>query len=164
MKKILPKVLLAIVLLLVVIQFFRPERNSTAADPLNSIERHYAVPNEIGVILQTSCYDCHSNNTEYPWYSNVQPLAWWLQDHVNEGKRKLNFDEFNTYDAKKKKHKLDEVVEMIEEDEMPLTSYTLVHRDASLSPENKTKIINWARELQKTITYLHDRANDNRLC
>jgi len=151
MKKIFPKILLALGLLLVVIQFFRPERNSSAAEPLNSIDRHYTVPKEIGVILNTSCYDCHSNNTEYPWYSNIQPLAWWLQDHVNEGKRELNFDEFNTYDAKKKKHKLDEVVEMIEEDEMPLTSYRIVHWDASLSPEQKTKIISWAREVQKSI-------------
>lgn len=145
------KVLLSIAILMLIIQFFRPEKNiSTSASP-NSIEAHYTISKEIGGLLQKSCYDCHSNNTVYPWYSNIQPFSWWQQNHVNEGKKELNFDEFNSYDVKKKKHKLDEIAEMIEKDEMPLNSYTLMHRGAILSPQDKDKLITWAKEFQKTI-------------
>lgn len=145
------KVLLAVVALFVVIQFFRPERNvSTSASP-NAIGLHYPVPNEITGILRSSCFDCHSNNTAYPWYSNIQPFASWLQGHIDEGKEELNFDEFKVYDVKKKKHKLDELVEMIEDDEMPLGSYTVIHREAVLSASDRGKIISWAQGLQKTI-------------
>lgn len=145
------KALLIIAILILVIQLFRPDKNISTSTSPNSIEAHYPVSNEIGVILRRSCYDCHSNNTAYPWYSNIQPFAWWLQSHVNEGKHELNFDEFNNYDVKKKKHKLDEVIETIEKDEMPLTSYTLIHRGAILSPQDKDKLITWAKELKKNI-------------
>lgn len=145
------KILLALLILLVAIQLFRPEKNLSGSNNPNAIDVHYTIPKEIGEVLRTSCYDCHSNNTIYPWYSNIQPFSWWLQNHVNEGKEELNFDEFNSYDAKKKKHKLDEVIEMIREDEMPLGSYTLIHRRAELSPQDKEKLISWASKLQKTI-------------
>ncbi len=147
----IPKILFGVVILIVVIQFFRPEKNIATSVLPNAIDRHYPVPREIRAILRSSCYDCHSDNTVYPWYSNVQPFAWWHQNHVNEGKKELNWDEFNSYNAKKKKHKLDEVIEVIEKDEMPLSSYTLIHRDAVLSPQDKDKVINWARKLQKII-------------
>jgi len=145
------KILLALLILLVAIQLFRPEKNLSGSNNPNAIDVHYTIPKEIGSVLRNSCYDCHSNNTSYPWYSNVQPFAWWLQNHVNEGKEELNFDEFNGYDAKKKIHKLDEVVEMIKEDEMPLSSYTLIHRQAELSPQDKDMLIAWASKLQKNI-------------
>lgn len=145
------KILLALLILLVAIQLFRPEKNLSGSNNPNAIDVHYTIPKEIGEVLRTSCYDCHSNNTIYPWYSNIQPFSWWLQNHVNEGKEELNFDEFNSYDVKKKKHKLDEVIEMIREDEMPLGSYTLIHRRAKLSPQDKEKLISWASKLQKTI-------------
>ncbi|WP_316818274.1 heme-binding domain-containing protein [Pedobacter nyackensis] len=145
------KAIIIMAILILVIQFFRPDKNSSASTSANAIEAHYPVSNEIGVILRRSCYDCHSNTTAYPWYSNIQPFAWWLQSHVNEGKHELNFDEFNNYDVKKKKHKLDEVIKTIEKDEMPLTSYTLIHRGAILSPKDKDKLITWAKELKKNI-------------
>lgn len=145
------KILLLLFLLLVVIQIFRPEKNIATATLPEAIEKHYLVPQEIQGILRTSCYDCHSNNTEYPWYSELQPLAWLQQNHINEGKREINFDEFNTNSAKKKKHKLDEVVEMIENNEMPLRSYTLMHKNAILSSQQKNMIIAWATKLQKSI-------------
>lgn len=150
-KNIIKKILIGVVILFVVIQFFRPEKNIATADSPNAIGLHYPVPEDVNALLRTSCTDCHSNNTRYPWYSNIQPVAWWLQDHVDEGKRKFNFDEFNSYDAKKKQKKLKEVVEMIEEDEMPLTSYTLIHRTAALSAQDKAKIIAWAKALQVSI-------------
>lgn len=145
------KVLLATAILLVVIQLFRPEKNTSSSVSPNAMDVHYVIPKEIDALLRTSCYDCHSNNTVYPWYSYIQPFAWWQKKHVIDGKKEINFDEFNSYDAKKRKHKLDEVVEMIQKDEMPLGSYNLIHRKAVLSPQDKDKLISWARELQKTI-------------
>lgn len=145
------KTALTIVIVLIAIQLFRPERNIAVSGSVNAIDVHYPVSNAIKGLLRTSCYDCHSNTTIYPWYSNIQPFAWWQQSHVVDGKKELNFDEFNSYDVKRKKHKLDEVIEVIEKDEMPLGSYTLIHRNAILSPQDKGKLISWAKELQKTI-------------
>ncbi|MEO7529825.1 MAG: heme-binding domain-containing protein [Sediminibacterium sp.] len=145
------KVLLIFAILMLVIQLFRSGRNSSTSASPNAIEANYQVPKEIGVLLRTSCYDCHSNNTVYPWYSHIQPFSWWLQSHVNDGKEELNFDQFNTYNIKKKKHKLDEVVEVIEKGEMPLSSYTFVHRKAVLSAQDKDKIIAWAKALKNAI-------------
>lgn len=145
------KVLLTIVLLLLAIQFFRPKKNVSNQISSDAIEKHYVIPEKTGILLKRSCYDCHSNHTAYPWYSNIQPFAWWLQNHVDEGKRELNFDEFNSYTVKKKKHKLDEVAEMMENNEMPLKSYTLVHKNAVLSSEEKDEIIAWAKALKEMI-------------
>jgi hypothetical protein len=145
------KVLLGIAIIFVIIQFIRPERNKPLVSSANSLERNFNTPKNIAGILRTSCYDCHSNNTVYPWYSNFQPFAWWQQQHVNDGKQELNFDEFKTYVLKKQKHKLDEVIEVIQEDEMPLASYTLIHRNAVLSSNDKLELINWAKQLQKTL-------------
>ncbi|MBE9599548.1 heme-binding domain-containing protein [Pedobacter sp. MC2016-24] len=145
------KALLILAIIILLIQMFRPEQNISASAPANAIEAHYPVSKRIGALLRSSCYDCHSNNTVYPWYSKVQPFAWWLRSHITEGKRELNFDEFNSYDNKKKKHKLDEVVEMIEKNEMPLSSYTLIHKKAVLSSQEKNEIIAWAKELKNAI-------------
>lgn len=122
-----------VVLLLIVIQFFDTDKNIAVVPSENAIEKHYRVPDHVQGILKTSCYDCHSNTTAYPWYNNIQPVKWWLADHVNSGKRHLNFDEFNSYSKEKKLKKLDEVAETVREGEMPLTSYTVV------SPECKAE-------------------------
>lgn len=145
------KALIIFAIIILVIQIFRPDKNISVSPSVNTIEEHYPLPKQIGTLLKSSCYDCHSNNTVYPWYSNVQPFAWWLSSHVTDGKQELNFDEFNSYDVKKKKHKLDEVVEMIEKDEMPLSSYTLIHKKAVLSPQEKDQIIAWAKGLKAII-------------
>lgn len=140
-----------IVLFLIVIQFFDTDKNIATAPSENAIEKHYAVPGHIQGLLKTSCYDCHSNTTAYPWYNNIQPVKWWLADHVNSGKRHLNFDEFNSYSKEKKIKKLDEVAETIREGEMPLTSYTVVHQNAKLSDTQKSEIVQWVEEVKKQI-------------
>lgn len=109
------------------------------------------VPGHVQGLLKTSCYDCHSNNTAYPWYSNIQPVKWWLADHVNSGKRHLNFDEFNTYTKEKKLKKLDEVAETVKEGEMPLSSYTIIHHNAKLSSTDKSEIEKWVVQVKKEI-------------
>lgn len=142
------KIGLGLLFVLVVIQFIRPTRNSSAGESPNEISKFYNVPVEIHAVIKKSCYDCHSNNTEYPWYTNIQPVGLWLQSHVNEGKRELNFSEFGTYEQKKAKHKFEEIEEVVGEGEMPLTSYTLIHRDTKLTAEQSSAIAAWAGALK----------------
>ncbi|QBJ85811.1 cytochrome C [Chryseobacterium gleum] len=140
-----------VVLLLIVIQFFDTDKNIAVVPSENAIEKHYQVPDHVQGILKTSCYDCHSNTTAYPWYNNIQPVKWWLADHVNSGKRHFNFDEFNSYSKEKKLKKLDEMAETVREGEMPLTSYTVVHQNAKLSDTQKSEIEQWVKEVKKQI-------------
>lgn len=135
---------------LVIIQFFPIEENySETIDPSKDFIAMYDVPAGVEETLKTSCYDCHSNNTTYLWYDKIQPVAWYIQDHVDEGKEELNFNEFGTYSAKKKHHKIEEVAELVKEGEMPLTSYTLLHTDAKLSEDQKTELVDWFSALAK---------------
>jgi uncharacterized membrane protein len=147
----LKKILLGLLILLVIVQFIRPSRNQSNAASVNDISAHYTVPDDVQAILKKACYDCHSNNTNYPWYTNIQPIGLWMQNHVNEGKEELNFSEFATYQLKKQAHKLEETAEMLEKDEMPLGSYTLVHKEAKLTKEEKELLISWAKSLQQQI-------------
>jgi hypothetical protein len=149
------KILLLLLVALVIIQFFRPEKNQSTADAPNDISKHYPVPAEVNAILKKACTDCHSNNTEYPWYNNIQPIAWWLADHVKEGKKELNFSEFASYSPKKQHHKLEEVTETVKEGEMPLNSYTWTHKDAILTDAEKRVLADWADKLRKEIAVKH---------
>jgi hypothetical protein len=108
----------------------------------------------VQLILQTSCYDCHSSNTKYPWYASIQPVGWWLNDHVEEGKKEINFNEFASYSPRRKFKKFNEIIEQVKEDEMPLSSYTLIHRNAKLRDEQKKELITWA-SAQKDSMLLH---------
>lgn len=143
------KSLLGIVIVLVAIQFFHPSKNVSNTVSANSISTVFATSEEVQTILKSSCNDCHSNNTIYPWYNNIQPVAWWLNHHVDEGKGKLNFDEFAAYSPRKQYHKLEETEEMLNEDEMPLFSYTITHRDAVLSAEEKQVLIDWTKNIRR---------------
>jgi hypothetical protein len=142
------KIGLGLLAVLVVIQFIRPTKNSSTAESPNEISKYYEVPADIHTVIKKSCYDCHSNNTNYPWYTNIQPMGWWLQSHVNDGKEELNFQEFGTYAEKKAKHKFEEIEEVVRDHEMPLSSYTLIHRDAKLTPEQAAALSSWAGALK----------------
>ena len=135
----------------IVIQFFRPEKNVSAQTSSNDITLLYPIPGDVKTILNKACNDCHSNNTKYPWYSQIQPVAWWLDDHVKEGKKHLNFSEYASYRLRKQYHKMEEVQETVEENFMPLESYTWVHKDAVLTKEEKDKIITWSRAIRDTM-------------
>lgn len=146
------KILLSLLALLLVIQFIRPEKNlSTSVSP-NDITTKFPVPENVNQILEKACNDCHSDNTYYPWYSNIQPIGWWLQYHVNDGKRDLNFNEFANYPSKKQDHKLKELIETVKEGEMPLTSYTWLHGKAKLSEQEKQQLVDWAQGIRNRIT------------
>ncbi|HYE55151.1 MAG TPA: heme-binding domain-containing protein, partial [Chitinophagaceae bacterium] len=97
-----------------------------------------------------------SNNTEYPWYTNIQPVGWWMQDHVDVGKKQLNFSEFGTYPAEGQHHKMEEVIEQVKGDHMPLNSYLWMHGDAKLNAEQKNKVIEWAERLRQHIAQQHN--------
>jgi len=142
------KIGLGLLVVLVVIQFIRPTRNISTSESPNEISKFYDVPAEVHAVLKKSCYDCHSNNTVYPWYTNLQPVGLWLQSHVNDAKGELNFSEFGTYNQKKAKHKFEEIEEVVGEGEMPLSSYTFIHRDAKLTPEQSASIAAWAGALK----------------
>ena len=149
MKKILKTILIVLLIALIVIQFFRPEKNSGVEIAANQITAVQNVPDDVQQILQVSCYDCHSNTTHYPWYDNIQPVAWALQDHIIEGKKELNFSEFATYRVYRRYKKFKEIQKQIKKDEMPLFSYTIPHRNAVLSAENKATLIDWAANSMK---------------
>lgn len=144
MKKYVKPLLWTLLALFVLAQFIRPARN-LSNDQTNHISTKFPVPDTVAAILKVACYDCHSNYTRYPWYANVQPVAWWLADHVEEGKRELNFSSFTTRKVAVQNKKLEEIIEMVRKGEMPLPSFTWVHRDAILSQGQKDMLINWAQ-------------------
>ena len=133
------------------IQFFRPQKNISTALAVNDISTKYAIPANVQATLKTSCYDCHSNNTKYPWYNNLQPVAWFLADHVKEGKKELNFNEFTSYSIGKQYRKLEALNGEVQDDAMPLESYTLIHGDAKLTELQKAAIKSWATILRDSI-------------
>ena len=148
----LKKILIALVFVFIFLQFVRPGKNISEGPYPNHISTKYAVPQNVETILKKACYDCHSNNTIYPWYTNVQPVGLWMQSHVNDGKGELNFSEFATYSPKKARHKMDECIDMVKEGEMPLPSYTWIHTDAKLTQEEKVALTDWASALAAQIT------------
>lgn len=149
------KILLTILVILVLIQFIRPARNVSNTVSANDISKLHAVPSNVQNILDISCNDCHTNNTRYPWYTNIQPVGWWMQWHVNDGKAHLNFSEFGAYEPKRQHHKMEEVIEQVKEGHMPLNSYLWMHKDAKLSDEQKVVLVNWADGVMREIAAKH---------
>ena len=145
------KVLYILAIVLILIQFYRPDlNNSSYESAVNEFILQNNVSSEVESILKTSCFDCHSNHTSYPFYAQVTPISFWINHHVEDGKEHLNFSDWNNYSIKKKLHKLDEIIEEIEEHEMPLRSYTLLHTDAKLNEEASKLLVNWSKKLQNT--------------
>lgn len=129
------------------IQFFPTKRNkSLTVSPADFIEV-YQPSDKISSMLQTSCYDCHSNNTKYPWYAAIQPMAWMLEDHIEKGKEELNLSEFGNLSKRMRRVRLTTMISEIQGDEMPLKSYLLMHSDASLSDQDKEELIQYLEAL-----------------
>ena len=151
------KIMLALLGVLVIIQFFHPDKNvrdpETQQD--SNIEKVLSVPSEVSSILQNNCYDCHSNDTEYPWYAEIQPIHWWINHHIEEGKHELNFDEFANYSIRRQYKKLEEINEEVKDGEMPLKAYTLIHKDAQLNAAQKQTIANWVSAAQEYMRSIH---------
>ena len=151
MKKIFKRILIALLIIFIAIQFIRPAKNRSESISANDISTKYPVPDSVQAILKVACYDCHSNNTRYPWYAEIQPVAWWLNNHIKDGKRGLNFSEFTSYRIKKQFHRLDDINKLVKKNEMPLSSYTLIHTDAKLTEGQKLAIAAWATSIRDSI-------------
>ena len=132
-----------VVAIVLVIQVIPVERNVSTVPAGQSFERTEKVPANVAAILKVSCYDCHSNNTRYPWYSELQPGAYFMAQHIKEGKEELNFDEFNNYSKRRKKAKIKSIISQIEKDEMPLRSYRMMHGNARLSADEKKELLDF---------------------
>lgn len=132
-----------VVAIVLVIQVIPVERNVSTVPPGQSFEKTEKVPANVAAILKVSCYDCHSNNTRYPWYSVLQPGAWFMGQHIKKGRDELNFDEFNNYSKRRKKAKIKSIISQIEKDEMPLKSYRMMHGNARLSADEKKELLDF---------------------
>lgn len=146
------KILLALLLLFIAIQFIRPAHNKSEQVQPTDFAKIYTVPDSIQIILRTACYDCHSENTHYPWYSNIQPLAWIMANHIKNGKDKLNFSEFGNYTVRRQISKLKGIAGQIKDDEMPLSSYKMLHKNARLSQVEKILLIDWMQKKADSIS------------
>jgi hypothetical protein len=146
------KILIALVIIFVTIQFFRPARSSNNQAAGTDISKVTVFPDSVRVIIQNACYDCHSNNTVYPWYSKIQPVGWLLAGHIKEGRDNLNFSEFGEYSQRKQLDKLDAVAAVISDGIMPLPSYKMMHKNARLSTDEKTLLINWTKQAKDSLS------------
>jgi len=133
------KILIIIIVLFALIQLIRPDRTNPPVD--ENIALH--APDKVAVILKRSCYDCHSNETVWPWYSNISPLSWSIAGHVKDGRKALNFSEWAKIDPKIKTKRLKRAVKTTANGMMPLSSYLWIHKDAKLSKEDKEVLKTW---------------------
>ena len=144
------RTLIGLAVVLVLIQFWPIDRPETIVDNPNDIHQEIVINAEVSSLLKAACYDCHSTEVTYPWYASVAPVSFWINEHIADGSRHLNFSEWATYSPKRKHHKLEEIYEEVEESEMPLDSYTWIHSEARLTQEQVDLLVTWAKsEMQK---------------
>mgnify|MGYP000497978602 CR=1 FL=1 len=147
--KLTRKILIGLLIVLALIQFIRIDKTNpetVAKDQFHAVEE---APDEVAGIMKRACFDCHSNHTKWPWYSNVAPLSWFVGKHVREGREELNFSEWASYDSKRRHHKLEECMEEVGEGEMPLKGYVVWHDEALISPEDTATLFPYFRKLMK---------------
>lgn len=142
LKKVIKIVLIVALIALVAIQFIRPAKNSEGYKSVATFEAETKPSAKVAAILKESCYDCHSNQTKYPWYAEIAPFSLWLNEHIKDGKKHFNASAWNDYTVKKKEHKLEEFVEMVEKGEMPLKSYSFLH--GNISEDDRKLLLQWA--------------------
>lgn len=151
----LKKILIVLLIALVIIQFIHPKHNTASGAQSNYVGNKYTVPANVQSILAKACNDCHSNNTRYPWYSKIQPVDWWLANHVKDGKKELNLDEYTNRSLRFQYHKMEEIAEQVKSGEMPLNSYTWMHKDAILTEAEKTALIEWADNVRDSMQAIY---------
>ena len=141
------KIGFGLIILLIAIQFVRTDGELTTVEKSADFIVQTNAPEDIQNLLKTSCYDCHSNFTNTPWYGQIAPVSWYINDHINEAREELNFSAWGTYELKRKKHKLEECWEEIEKGKMPLDDYLKLHNEAKLSEEEEEKLITWFKSI-----------------
>ena len=145
------KILLAILVVIIVIQFIRPVRNKSDQVLPSDISKLFTMPDSVLVVFKNACYDCHSNNTNYPWYINIQPMGWIMTKHIQRGKVALNFSDFGSFSIRKQQSKLKAIADQVTDGEMPLSSYTWMHKKARLTKDEKTLLINWVQKSKDSL-------------
>ena len=150
-KKILFVILFVILIVFIIIQFIRPARNTSGQVLQTDISKIYSIPQNVSSLLKNACYDCHSNNTNYPWYTNIQPVGWLLAADIKNGKAKLNFSEFGSFSSRRQISKLRNIENRIKDGTMPLPAYQLMHKDARLTKEEKELLIDWIQKTKDSI-------------
>ncbi|WP_432416441.1 heme-binding domain-containing protein [Pseudalgibacter alginicilyticus] len=139
------KILYFTMVVLLVVQFFGPEKNTGDLTSIDYFYKETNPPEDVKIILKESCNDCHSDITRYPWYNNITPINYWLNSHIENGKKHFNISNWEGNSVKRKDHKFEELIKMVEEKEMPLNSYTWVHSEAKLSDDQIKSVVNWAK-------------------
>lgn len=153
--KVVKIILLVLLAAFVVIQFIRPPKNVSDGNMPNDISTKFRIPEDVQTELHNSCYDCHSNNTRYPWYAEVQPVGWLLDKDIRDAKKNLNFSEFGAYRLRRQYIKLGQIADQVSEEEMPLPNYTIIHTDAKLSPERRTRLVTWANAMRDSMKAMY---------
>ncbi|AUC77136.1 heme-binding domain-containing protein [Olleya sp. Bg11-27] len=146
--KILKKIGLVLLIAFVIAQFFSPEKNEGNTEDLTAFLAETKPSAEVKTILETTCFDCHTSNTNYPWYNSITPVNFWLAEHIEDGRKHLDFSKWSDYSIKKKDHKFDELAEEVEEKKMPLPSYTYTHGDANLTDAQIKAVVDWVKEVR----------------
>ena len=140
--------MLILLILFIGVQFIPKDNNRQLHISKYDIRSLYIIPDNTLKILEKSCFDCHSNNTDYPWYSKIQPVRYFLDNHIREGKNMLNFSEFGNYSERRKRNKIRSIISQIQEGKMPIYTYTIIHREADLSNQDKKIIIDWFNSIK----------------
>jgi hypothetical protein len=153
LKKYLPWALLVFI---IIAQFFRIDKTNPESDPANDFITINNPPPELATLMKNACYDCHSNHTRYPWYTNIAPVSWWIKGHINYAREQVNFSEWTAYDAKKANHKLEECVEWVGEGKMPLKSYAWLHKEAKMTDTQRKELADWFEGLQGGSSNVHE--------
>ena len=146
--KIVKKILISVSVVLVLAQFFGPKKNDGNMATVATFLAETNPPEDVKKILETTCFDCHSSKTSYPWYNAITPVNYYLEEHIKDGQKHLNFSKWSAYSLKKKAHKMDELYEEVEEGEMPLKSYTWLHADANLTTKQIAAVVTWGKKVQ----------------
>ena len=145
------KILFGLGFLLIAIQFFRPDRTNPPEYQTDTVYATLSVPADVRNIFETACIDCHSNRSEWPWYTEISPISWFVVEHIVEGRDELDLSNWRKYSPTRSEHKLEELCEKVEEGEMPLKSYVLIHWDARLSQQDKDLLCAWSNSERDAI-------------
>lgn len=145
------KILLILLTALVIIQFIHPKKNKAEGPQPDYIGNSFTISGDVKSILAKACNDCHTNNTKYPWYTNIQPVHWFLNNHIKNGKRKFNLDEYTSRSLRYQYNKMEDVIEQIKEGGMPLNQYLWIHKTARLTQPEKDILISWANSIMDTL-------------
>jgi hypothetical protein len=157
MFKILKWSVVVVAVIFVAAQFIRPAKTNPPVEEARAVQAHLKVPSPVDAIFRRACYDCHSNETSWPWYSNIAPASWFLTDHVNHGRKHLNFSDWTQAERhaanKNPAAQLDEICKEVKGRGMPLGSYLILHPDASLSDQDIQVICDWVESERQRLAY-----------